>query len=547
MRTDALGALSLRLLLFVWICVAASAEPTAVRVADAPCQKCHASIFANYLKTPMANASGAASDQFHPTTFIHNRSQAEYTIKLHDGDAILAYRSLRDPSLHGTARLTAFLGSGHLGTTYLYSTGNYLFESPVAWYAASDRYDMKPGLAQMDRIPPPLAMQSGCLRCHMSAVQPSDPGTMNRYSHEPFQHGGITCEACHGDSAAHVRAGGKGVIVNPAHLTAELRDSVCISCHLEGDVTIKRASRSALDYKPGEPISKYLTFYVRNGSDLTRRGVSEVEQLAQSTCKRTSGDKMSCMSCHDPHYTPAPAEKASFYRSKCLACHSQPAFAQTHHPENQDCTSCHMPRAGAANILHVAWTDHRILRTPKAESALRSSTDTPGRLDPIFSPGATPRDQAMADYQALLEGDRTLEASAWRELLALKDHLAADKEALDALGNLAAERGDTHLAEQVFQQALQLDPLDLTAKSNLGILLARQGKLTESVDLLKTAFDRNEDIPGLAMNLARVLCMSGDGNAARDTLARALTYAPTAVELEKLRSQLTQCSGVSPK
>lgn len=546
MRTSAGAAFLLRLLVCLTASAASWANPTPVRVADAPCRKCHAQIFANYLKTPMANASGAATDQLHPTTFIHNRSQAEYTIKLRDGEPTLTVRSLHDPTLHASAQLTSFLGSGHLGTTYLYSIGNYLFESPIAWYAASDRYDMKPGLAQMDRIPPPLAMQSGCLRCHMSAVQPSDPGTMNRYSREPFLHGGITCEACHGDSAAHVRTAGKSAILNPAHLTAELRDSVCISCHLEGDVTIKRAGRSALDYKPGEPIAQYLAFYVRNGSDLTRRGVSEVEQFAQSTCKRVSGDKMSCMNCHDPHYTPAASEKVSFYRGKCLACHSQPAFAKSHHPENQDCTSCHMPRGGAANILHVAWTDHRILRHPQAQPSV-PAIETAGRLDPIFSPGATPRDQAMADYQALLEGDRTLESTAWSELLALKDHLGNDKEALDALGNLSAERDNPQLAEQVFQQVLRRDPLDLTAASNLGILLARQGKLAESVDILKSAFDRNEDIPGLAMNLARVQCMAGDGQAAQATLARALTFAPTAVELEKLRAQITQCSGVPRK
>ena len=120
------------------------------------------------------------------------------------------------------------------------------------------------------------------------------------------------------------------------------------------------------DYKPGDLISDYLSFFVYEGKDATKRGVSEVEQLSMSMCKRTSGDKMSCTSCHDPHYTPAPQERAAFYRGKCLACHSDAAFAASHHPENPDCTSCHMPRSGAENIPHVAWTDHRIRRIPDA-------------------------------------------------------------------------------------------------------------------------------------------------------------------------------------
>ena len=515
-------------------------QPTPVREADARCAKCHSAIFANYLKTPMANASGVATDQLRPVTYIHNRSQAEYKIGLRDNKAFLAYRSLREPEIHGTEELSSFLGSGHLGTTYLYSIGNYLFESPVAWYAASDRYDMKPGLAQMDHMPPPLAMQSGCMRCHMSSVRPSDAGTMNRFSGPAFLHGGITCEACHGNSDNHVQTGGRGAIVNPSHTTAEVRDSVCISCHLEGDVTVEKAGRSALNYKPGEPIGKYLAFYVRNGSDLTKRGVSEVEQLAQSTCKRMSGDRMSCSSCHDPHFTPGASEKIGFYRAKCLACHGEPAFAKTHHPENQDCTACHMPRAGAANILHVAWTDHRILRNPQTAPAAKAESS--GRLIPVFSPDATERDKAMADYQALLEGDRSSEATAWNELNTLKDRLQDDKDALDALGILSAERGDMAEAELSFRRALRLDPVDLTAKSNLGILLARQGKMKESIELLQSAFDRNEDVPGLAMNLARVECLAGNKNAAQAALVRALQFAPTALELEKLQRELTPCS-----
>ena len=104
----------------------------------------------------------------------------------------------------GQRRLLYFLGSGHLGTTYLYTVDDFLFESPVAWYSPSQAYDMKPGLAEIDRMPPPLPMQSGCLRCHMSSVQASDPGTINRYRGLPFLHTGITCESCHGDSRKHV-------------------------------------------------------------------------------------------------------------------------------------------------------------------------------------------------------------------------------------------------------------------------------------------------------------------------------------------------------
>jgi predicted CXXCH cytochrome family protein len=548
MRTKVAAFLFLIVLTYTaGTCEASPSQPTPVRQADAACAKCHAAIYKSYLATPMANASGLATDQLRTATFVHPASHTEYSVSSHGNEAVLTYRSLEHPDHAGTWPLQYFLGSGHLGTTYLYSIGDYLFESPVAWYAASQHYDMKPGLAEMDHVPPPLAMQSGCMRCHMSAVQASDPGTMNRFSGLPFLHAGITCEACHGDSEAHVNGAGKSPIVNPAHLNADARDSICISCHLEGDISIERAGHSALRYQPGESISTYLAFYVRTGADLTQRGVSEVEQFARSTCRRMSGDKMSCTSCHDPHASPDAAHRIAFYRAKCLACHNQTNFAATHHPENSDCTACHMPRAKAANILHVAWTDHRILRDPGTAPPLAAATQNSGRLVPIFSPLATPRDQAMADYQALLEGDRSLEATAWKELSQLKTQISDDKDALDALGNLSAERGDADAAQAAFRRVLAIDPLDLTAKSNLGILLARQGKLSESLAMLRSAFQHNEDVPGLAMNLARVECVAGEAKSAQATLATALFYAPTAEDLQKLQKQLAHCAGDTTK
>jgi tetratricopeptide (TPR) repeat protein len=380
----------------------------------------------------------------------------------------------------------------------------------------------------------------------MSSVQASVPGTINRYEGMPFLHGGITCESCHGDTDQHLATKGKATTINPASLNADLRDSICISCHLEGDVSIERAGQSALNYRPGEPISRYLAFYVRTGANLTDRAVSEVEELSQSTCKRMSGDRMSCMNCHDPHYTPDASDRVAFYRAKCLACHNQPQFAKTHHREESDCTRCHMPRLGARNVLHVAWTDHRIRKLPGAAVAESESADR-GELTAVFSPGTTQRDEAMANYQALLEGDRSREPVAWEQLNSQRSRLGRDAAALDALGNISAERGELKEAEEAFRRVLELAPSDLTALSNLGTLLAKEGKLKEGEVLLNRAFDHNQDIPGLAMNLARVQCIDGDGRGARATLATALIYCPNVEDMRRLLTQMGNCGAAAAK
>jgi predicted CXXCH cytochrome family protein len=489
----------------------------------------------------MANASGIAVDNLKPTSFVHAPSSMKYIVAAEDGKAELSFYKPSTPDVKTTVSLEYFLGSGHLGVTYLYSKDDFLFESPVAWYARNHAYDMKPGYGQIAYTPPALPMEAKCLRCHMSAVQASEPGTFNRYSNNlPFLHTGITCEECHGDSDRHVKTGGKAAIVNPVKLTAEQRDSVCISCHLEGDVNVERAGQSGLDYRPGDSISKYLAYYVRVGENLTTRGVSEVEQLSESTCKRMSGDKMSCVTCHNPHFTPTASESVAYYRNKCLSCHSQPGFALTHHPENQDCTSCHMQRLAAENIPHVAWTDHRILRVPKASDAA-DVLQGGMTLKAIFSPQANARDQAMAYYRALMEGDRSFEVTAWNQLRQLEPQIQNDKEALDALGNLAAGREDFVTAQRSFERVLELDPVDSTALSNIGVLLARQGRIVDSEGMLQKAFALNPDVPGLALNLARVQCSTGDMQAAAQTLQTVMSYNP---QQEYLTKQLDPVTGI---
>lgn len=513
---------------------------TPVRAADAACEGCHQQIYRSYLQTPMANASGPAADRLIPGTFYNRLSQVDYTLSRSGEDAVLSWRDMRKLGVSGTFDLTYFLGSGHLGTTWLYSINGYLFESPVAWYAASNGYDMKPGLARAAEMLPALPMQSDCMRCHMSDVEKSDSGSMNHYSGPAFLHAGITCESCHGDTRQHVLTGGKTPVVNPAQLPPEKRDSVCISCHLEGDTMVERAGRSGLDYRPGDAISDDLAYYVYAQSDPMARGVSEVEQFSQSMCKRMSGDRMSCTSCHDPHYTPLPAQRVTFYRTKCLACHGSATFVRTHFPANPDCIGCHMPHNGAENIPHVAWTDHRILRNPSAAGAAPSAVTKV--LKPIFSPGATSRDLGMAYYMAYLEGNRSEDAAAWQLLNGQRQALQNDVAALDALAVLSVERGDSQAGESDFRRILALDPKNLTAQSDLGILLARQGRFSESVQMLRNAFARNQDVAGLAMNLAHVECAMGDTAGLRSTLQTALLYNPDVAAMQQLLTEADSCA-----
>ena len=528
-----------RLLAAVLLLLRPSLAQEPVRVADASCARCHRAIVERYLRTPMANASGRATEHLLPGTFAHGRSGVQYSISADKEQAYFSFTDSKDPRIHGRRPLAYFLGSGHLGVTYLYEQEGYLLETPVAWYAASGGYDMKPGFGQMSEMPMALPMSAECLRCHMSGVRPAVAGSLSRYAGAPFAQTGITCESCHGDTAAHVQSGGKAAVTNPAKLDAERRDSICISCHLEGDVTVKRAGHTPLDYRPGDRIGDFLAYFVYAGNDPLSRGVSEVEQLAASGCKRASGDRMSCTTCHDPHgseYGQPEAERVAFYRSKCLNCHSAPTFAQTHHPEAPDCTGCHMPRSSAQDVPHVAWTDHRILRQTAGTPTLPAGNDLallgPGQAPPaktltaIFSPEADARDRAMARYTAVMAGlsqDRNGALAALRKAYI---EGARDTRLLEALGVLNAFTGDAAESEARLRELLAKDPTDLTALSDLGIFLARKGDLEAAVAMWQRAFARNGDDLKLARNLALTQCALGKNAEAQQTMAAALQLSP---------------------
>jgi Flp pilus assembly protein TadD len=77
-----------------------------------------------------------------------------------------------------------------------------------------------------------------------------------------------------------------------------------------------------------------------------------------------------------------------------------------------------------------------------------------------------------------------------------------------------------------YREALRLDPLNLLATNNLATLLARAGQLKEAAALWQSAFERNEDIESLGINLALAECKLGEKVDAVKVLQRVLVYGP---------------------
>ena len=366
------------------------------------------------------------------------------SVFLRDGKAWMSYDRDAGPetsneqiALHGEKQLIYFIGSGHRGRTYLYQENGQWFEAPINYYSKRQLWDMAPNYSATRTMPAALPVDSNCLHCHATAVQTALPEARNKYDGPPFQQGGIGCTACHGDPSKHLAEQGHGPIVNPAKLSPARRDSICLQCHLEGDVAIYRAGRSLAQFRAGDDLADYAVYFVKASAESGGgRASSQYEALLHSACKVASGDKLTCTTCHDPHSSPSAEERVSYFRSKCLTCHTGPQMATGHHPEQKDCAVCHMPTREPTDISHEQATDHNIQRRPSTTSSalrLRDLVES-DELLPVGNVSAGDRELGLAYAQLAEHGNQKAGDKAFRLLLKAEKDGANDVQLHTQLG-----------------------------------------------------------------------------------------------------------------
>jgi len=491
---------------------------------DALCSKCHSEIVAKYAKTAMAHASGQASDGPIQGKYFHTQSKVDYRLQEEGGKLWLDFNRNDGQNLEGRRELLYYIGSGQLkGRTYLFEVDGLLFESPINWYAQQRLWDMTPNYEKVREAPLNLPAFPECLNCHTSGMQPPAVGTQNLYPDPPFTHGGITCERCHGPASEHALQGKE--MMSLSHLPPDRRDEICMQCHLEGNASVERPHRHVYDYKPGDDLLNFVRYFVfaNNGG---QRAVSQFEALAQSKCKRVSGE-MTCTTCHDPHSEPEPAQAAAYFRGRCISCHGN-AFAEKHHPDDPNCVACHMPGLSSKDVSHSEETDHRILRRPLRETPVAGNSQL-GELQPFPSSSETKndvRDLGLA-YESLVEhGDNAASSEAERLLQQADKQDPNDAPVLTALGYIAQERGDTNNSRQYYERALQNNGDDQEAATNLAVIEAKAGHLRRAVSLWQTAFKEAPWRSSIGLDIALGYCAANRYDEAKVYVKRVLEFNP---------------------
>ena len=481
-----------------------------------------------------------------PGAFLHQESGITYRLFARDGQAWLSYDrpdASPEKALHGEQKLSYYIGSGNRGRTYLFARDGFWFESPVNWYSKKQLWDMNPKSLRAKEMPFTLKVDAGCLHCHASGVSASLPGSRNHFGEIPFLHGGITCESCHGDPAAHLSQNGHGPILNPASLPVSRKVSVCLQCHLEGEIAVDELGRSLQMFKPGDDLSHDVRFFVHQGEiGSMGRATSQWEALLQSACFRGSGGTLTCTGCHDPHGTPAPAERVAYYRNKCIACHSDSQFLTRHHPEEQDCASCHMAREKAQDIAHEQVTDHFIQQRPNRQPEVMTAQQE--TLVAIGGEAASARDLGLAYAQLADRGDVDAGRQAQR-LLQQAEHEERnaaipikDTDLHTELGFLDLAGGNRSAAAEELRRALEDDSFNTVAAGDLAVLLAQAHNLEEAVRLWQMVATLNPGETKAGVNLALGECMLGDRHSAIEALQQVIEFSPDDTKARSLLAQL---------
>ena len=498
-------------------------------VGNAVCAQCHAEIARRYAATPMAQTSGTVTRDTPADEFLHRASGVRYRITSEPDGVWLHYQRAGAAPLQGRRRLNYFIGSNAAGRSFVFEIDRWLFQAPVTWYAQTRRWDASPGYENDRALRFNRPVDANCLACHASQVQPIY-GALNRYAAPPFQQNGVSCERCHGPGSLHAQ--GRAALVNPAKLDAARRDSVCAQCHLSGAARVELPRQRFAFYRPGERLADYVTYFVlaaRDGGGLKVN--SHVEKLAQSRCAQAAGERLSCLSCHDPHTVPS--EPVAFYRAKCLNCHQTATLPKNErHHASADCVRCHMPKTGTVDGGHGVMTDHSIPLRPRAS---RTSMMTEARLLAFAGYRSDERALGLAYAElAAQSGDAFQRREARRLLQAALPAHAADAEVLTRLAFLLQADGDEAQALALYEAALRAEPERtpqcLTAAVNAGALHAARGNPARALELWQDALKRQPGLREAALNLAAALRARGAAQPANEVMRQLLRFDPDALK-----------------
>ena len=602
-----------------WAAAGASAQ-VSVDSAYAPaeaCAVCHRKIWETYRRTGMgrsfyrpASSNMAGIDN---NTFYHQPSDSYFTMLRRNGKYYQRRHQL-DPAGREInvmeKQIDFIMGSGIHARTYLNRTARgALLALPLGWYSEKGGYwAMNPGYDRPDHDGFRRKIGYDCMFCHNA--YPKIPAGHEQPLAEavymdPLPEG-IDCQRCHGPGRRHAELAKSGraraeeirnAIVNPARLRADLREEVCMQCHLETTSfplpnSLPRYEKGPFAYRPGEPLSAYWLFFDHapgTARDDKFEFVNAVYRLRRSKCFVASKGALHCTTCHNPHDVPRGAEATRNYDAACRGCHAavfDRTVASGNHPRASGCADCHMPKRRTEDVVHAVATDHLIQRRKPAgdllaeraerhETGLQAYHGEVVLYYPQNLPPAPGNDLYLAlaqviDKSNLTAGIGRLQqamernagvraefyfqfAEAWCNSGELAKALPFYREAvrrdpqfapgLQALGAALRRSGQPAEAVEMLRRSTAVAPDDAAAWHELGLAYRAQGHVPDAIATFEKAIALDPDLPQPHSNLGIVWLARGEQSRAEAAFREAIRIQPDYVDARNNLGNLLSARG----
>jgi hypothetical protein len=317
---------------------AVRAEVAARYAGDASCRGCHPQVHAEHTASRHMQTLRPMRRELLPTGFPSSE-------RFHDPESGLAYAlTERDGRFHfglegsgsrgPTTTMDYAIGSGKSGMTFVSLEGTKAIrELRMSYFPGRRTWEVTPG----QRAPgsDPLGhvhegvLAQRCFACHATVLSEARIVPEERFM-------GVGCEGCHGPMQSHVTAARAGDpkrdVERMGTWSATRLNLLCGECH--------RAER---DIDPLDEIS------------LAQTQRFQPYGLMKSACFQKSGDRLSCITCHNPHRD---AERdPTAYERTCRSCHDTGSSRCPVNPRD-GCVGCHMPQREVTRGVHMA--DHWI-------------------------------------------------------------------------------------------------------------------------------------------------------------------------------------------
>ena len=490
-----------------------SANGAAVQyVGSAACSRCHSDISGNYLRTAMGQSLSPADpahlkDLSIPASFTNQALDRHFDVATHDGKIYESESALATDGseiFRDTRPIQWMIGAGVNGFGPIIQQDHYLFQGPLSFYTKPGTWGPSPGYEATD-LGFNRPILPGCIFCHAGRSNPV-PGTNGQYADPAFSELSIGCENCHGPGAEHVQAMSHPTaakdthIVNPARLSPYLANNICMACHQTGDVRVLKPGKAYADVRPGQPLDNVLSILIVPPTPESPPDADHVEHfysMTLSKCYRASGEKLRCISCHDPHVQPSPADAPAYFRGKCLACHSDQScklplpVRMSKQPAN-NCVGCHMPKRDIQVISHSTATNHRILARPDEpfpDITFRQATSAMPdliHLDPAPGKEAAPLpDLTLMQAYGELAAQKPQYVSRYLEVLARLEKSDPDNASVQAaVGRRELKSGNFAFAVEHLQRAIALAPPQATTCADIADALTHLDRKNEALTWL---------------------------------------------------------------